>query len=187
MEIMILIWNFYNMPCPSFSWKNLILKLSLTKWRHLGISLLLKSCPSLETLTMYIYAPCDHNYYIQEETFPYLKSIMIHGCINEPYVMHMVKFLLRSAVLLEKMVISTKESFEPTHQSKIFQLLKLSNELLSFPRSSSQDHSKIYPAPFVCYRLNNTPNSITTNEKELNVCLVWYFVCKQSKINSIMS
>ncbi|KAL3834457.1 hypothetical protein ACJIZ3_009193 [Penstemon smallii] len=111
---------------------------------------------------MYIYAPCDHNYYLQvlkldsqEETFPYLKCIMIHGCIKEPYVMHMVKFLLRSA-----------ESFEPTHQSKVFvdtierrkdpfhteQLLKLSNELLSFPRSSSQDHSKIYPAPFVCYR-----------------------------------
>ncbi|KAL3848917.1 hypothetical protein ACJIZ3_010799 [Penstemon smallii] len=133
---------------------------------------------------MYIYAPCDYNYYLQdlaikwieeydfdgenyrdsqEETFPHLKSIMIYGCINEPYVMHMVKFLLRSVVGLEKMVISTKESFEPTHQSKIFvdtierrkdhynseQLLKLSNELISFPRSSSQ---AMILSPFVCYR-----------------------------------
>ncbi|KAL3848913.1 hypothetical protein ACJIZ3_010795 [Penstemon smallii] len=88
----------------------------------------------------------------QEETFPHLKTVMIYGYINEPYVMQMVKFLLRSAVGLEKMVISTKESFEPTHQSEIFidaierqkdyfnseQLLKLSSELLTFPRSSSQ-------------------------------------------------
>ncbi|KAL3848912.1 hypothetical protein ACJIZ3_010794 [Penstemon smallii] len=124
---------------------------------------------------MYIYPPHDYSYYIQdmvsdwiedddfdfdgenywdsqEATFPHLKSIIIYNYINEAYVMQMVKFLLRSAVGLEKMVISTKESFDPTHQSKIFvdtieirkdhynseQLLKLSNELISFPRSSSQ-------------------------------------------------
>ncbi|KAL3849291.1 hypothetical protein ACJIZ3_011173 [Penstemon smallii] len=88
----------------------------------------------------------------QEVTFPHLKSIMIYGYINEPYVIQMVKFLLRSAMGLEKIVISTKESFKPTHQSYIFtgaierqkdqftseQLLQFLSELFSFPRSSSQ-------------------------------------------------
>ncbi|KAL3848899.1 hypothetical protein ACJIZ3_010781 [Penstemon smallii] len=88
----------------------------------------------------------------QEASFPHLKSIMIYGYINEPYVIQMVKFLLRSAGRLEKMVISTKESFKPTHQSYIFtcaierqkyqftsgQLLELSNKLLTLPRASSK-------------------------------------------------
>ncbi|KAL3848898.1 hypothetical protein ACJIZ3_010780 [Penstemon smallii] len=120
---------------------------------------------------MYIYPPWDYGYLFQvskwiqdrdfdlenywdslEATFPHLKSIMIYGYINEPYVMQMVKFLLRSAVNLQKMVISTKGSFEPTHDSKMFidaierqkdhfnseHLLKLSNKLLSFPRASSK-------------------------------------------------
>ncbi|KAL3849687.1 hypothetical protein ACJIZ3_011569 [Penstemon smallii] len=73
----------------------------------------------------------------QEETFPHLKTVMIYGYINEPYVMQMVKFLLRSAVGLEKMIfIDAIERQKDYFNSE--QLLKLSSELLSFPRSSSQ-------------------------------------------------
>ncbi|KAL3812936.1 hypothetical protein ACJIZ3_014204 [Penstemon smallii] len=107
---------------------------------------------------MYIYPPWGHlfeneeanwfedhdfdgeNYWdSQEATFPHLKSIMIYGYINEPYVIQMVKFLLRSAVGLEKMsYIFTGAIERQKDQFTLEQLLQFSSELFNFPRSSPQ-------------------------------------------------
>ncbi|KAG8386907.1 hypothetical protein BUALT_Bualt03G0197600 [Buddleja alternifolia] len=169
--LVLTIWSFKNMPCPSFEWKNLTLELSLKKWHQPGLSLLLRKSHSLETLTMYIYPGSadilllresewiqaydfDGEKYwdSQEASFPYLESIMIYGYIDKPYVIQMVKFLLRSAKKLQKLVISTKESFETDHESPSFdgpierqrahftpeQLIELAQKFKELPRASPE-------------------------------------------------
>ncbi|KAL0312441.1 UNVERIFIED_CONTAM: putative F-box/FBD/LRR-repeat protein [Sesamum radiatum] len=125
------IWKLKKIPCPRFEWKNLRLTLDLTKWHHLGLALLLKSSQTLETLSMYI----SHNRFgisqfvkaahwiqdyefnvqkywdLQEAEFPFLESITVHGDVNEPSVIQVMKFLLKSAPRLRKMVISAKNLY----------------------------------------------------------------------------
>ncbi|KAK4435487.1 hypothetical protein Salat_0712100 [Sesamum alatum] len=152
------IWKLKNIPCPHFKWKNLRLTLGLTKWHHPGLSLLFKKSQSLETLSMYI-SPSTSNIFqfeearwmsehefdgekywdSQEADFPFLESITVHGHINEPCVMQMVKFLLKNAPRLRQMVISAKNLSHPgNYPYTSEQLLELSQKLLMFPRASSQ-------------------------------------------------
>ncbi|KAL8461266.1 hypothetical protein ACS0TY_031864 [Phlomoides rotata] len=158
------IWNFMNVHCPSFDWKNLIMKVGLTKWHHPGLSLLLRNSLSLETLTIQIYPygysvldfffktpeakwieayefDVDKYWDSQEATFPSLETISIYGYVNEPYVLQLVKFLLRSAARLQKLVISTKEPLKPTYERLQFtseQLKELSQKFESLPRASPE-------------------------------------------------
>jgi hypothetical protein len=72
---------------------------------------------------------------------------MIYGYITEPYVIDMAKFLLKNAIVLEEMVISTKKPppdewyvfYGPINKDNCTSegLLEYSQELFSFPRASS--------------------------------------------------
>lgn len=80
----------------------------------------------------------------------YLKTVMIYGYVTEPYVFELIEFLLKNALVLEKMVISTKRTLQPIHQYEFFEhdvenqqdhftskeLLEFSQKLLSLPRAS---------------------------------------------------
>lgn len=80
----------------------------------------------------------------------YLKTVMIYGYVTEPYVLELIEFLLKNALVLEKMVISTKRTLQPIHQYELFkdavsdqedrftpeELLQFSQKLLTLPRAS---------------------------------------------------
>ncbi|KAL8468826.1 hypothetical protein ACS0TY_031868 [Phlomoides rotata] len=158
--LVLTIWTFTNVRCPTFECKNLILKVGLKIWHLPGLSLLWKNCASLETLTMYIYPSsgptitmkeaawiqayefdAEKYWDSQEAPFPCLGTVLIYGCVNEPYVLQLVKFLLRSAAGLKKLVISTKERLEFTHERLQFtseQLQELSQKFNSLPRASPE-------------------------------------------------
>lgn len=159
--LVLTIWSFTNMPCPSFGWKNLILNLGLTKWHHPGLSLLWRNSQSLETLTMDIH-PCSsdvfkvnkekwieayefdrENYWdsLEAASFPCLGTIMIRGYVNTPSMIQMIQFLLQSAPRLQKLVISNEESLNPARESipgSNEQLQELSRKLKSLPRASPE-------------------------------------------------
>ncbi|KAL0393687.1 UNVERIFIED_CONTAM: putative F-box/FBD/LRR-repeat protein [Sesamum latifolium] len=136
--LVLTIWKLNNFPCPRFKWKNLRLTLDLTKWHHPGLSLLFKSSQSLETLSMYIshsrvsisqfvkaarwiedYEFDVQKYWdLQEADFPFLESITLHGHINEPSVIQMLKFLLKNAPRLRQVLISAKHPAASERKSK---------------------------------------------------------------------
>ncbi|KAK9284971.1 hypothetical protein L1049_024153 [Liquidambar formosana] len=157
-----------RLRCPSSNWKCLILKTRLTK-RHLpGIASLLRNSPSLEMLTLYIQpsnsTSCDagdrwfqsYDIYgerfwnLEEQSFDYftkhLKTVTLYGHVTESCVIHLVQFLLKSAMVLEKMVISSPKwnidpncQNDPNHQNeKTFdKMQEFSKKLSKFPRAST--------------------------------------------------
>ncbi|OMO65640.1 hypothetical protein CCACVL1_21465 [Corchorus capsularis] len=131
-------WQLLNQPNELFGWKSLEFKLCPSKWYQPGIYGLLRSSPCLETLAMYICTECEPRYPLaddecqwmksydfdgekfwrsQEGTFhcleKNLKSIKIYGHISEPYVIDMIEFLLKNAMVLEKLEISSQKTFRP--------------------------------------------------------------------------
>lgn len=170
--LMMMIWEFKKKPCPTFSFKSLVLHIPLIKWHLPGISSLLRNSPFLETLTMYIYpgqystvtgprhigAPdFDGENYWRSNKASFkclrnqLKTVKIYGYVTEPYVIELVEFVLMKAKVLEKLVISTKRTLNPSQQHCISstevgpqkgyftseKLLEFSRKLLSFPRAST--------------------------------------------------
>lgn len=131
-------WELKKKPCPTFSFKSLVLHIPLVKWHLPGISCLLRKSRFLETLTMYIYpgqysAVTDGTQYFGVPDFDgenywrsnkanfkclrhQLKTVMIYGYITEPYVIELVEFLLKKAKVLEKLVISTRRTLNPNRQ-----------------------------------------------------------------------
>ncbi|XVF16849.1 hypothetical protein REPUB_Repub10bG0067500 [Reevesia pubescens] len=121
-----------------FEWKYLDLKLVKIKWSHPGISYLLRSSPLLETLDMYIcpkwpdtvkyneaqYLDNGEVWGSQEDTFHclehHLKTVRLYGDVTKPHVIEFVDFLLKNAMVLEKLVISTKKTFQPTQRQHAF-------------------------------------------------------------------
>uniref|UniRef100_A0A5B7BHG0 FBD domain-containing protein n=1 Tax=Davidia involucrata TaxID=16924 RepID=A0A5B7BHG0_DAVIN len=83
------------------------------------------------------------NYWNSQQPFSclrnHLKTVKISGCISNSYVIQLVKFLLRSAIVLEKLVISTKWYAQPNLQNHSLskQLLEFSQKLSGFPKASS--------------------------------------------------
>ncbi|KAF8007860.1 hypothetical protein BT93_K1755 [Corymbia citriodora subsp. variegata] len=79
----------------------------------------------------------------------HLKNVMIYACVTEPYVIELIEFLLGNALILEKMVISTKRNTGVTRngESHYFDvaleedfdsemLVEFSKKVFSFPRIS---------------------------------------------------
>ncbi|WRX10278.1 FBD domain - like 1 [Theobroma cacao] len=162
----------------SFEWKYLELKLIQMKWHHPVISYLLRSSPLLETLDLYIcpkwpdkvkyeapfgeylYNMLQEQYHdnggfwsSQEGTFHclehHLKTVRICGDVRELYVIQFIEFLLKNALVLEKLMISTKKTFQPTqlhafsraiaHPKDVFSTekwLEVFQKLCSLPRAS---------------------------------------------------
>ncbi|EOX92910.1 Uncharacterized protein TCM_001773 isoform 1 [Theobroma cacao] len=162
----------------SFEWKYLELKLIQMKWHHPVISYLLRSSPLLETLDLYIcpkwpdkvkyeapfgeylYNMLQEQYHdnggfwsSQEGTFHclehHLKTVRICGDVRELYVIQFIEFLLKNALVLEKLMISTKKTFQPTqlhafsraiaHPKDVFSAekwLEVFQKLCSLPRAS---------------------------------------------------
>ncbi|KAA8526432.1 hypothetical protein F0562_008365 [Nyssa sinensis] len=69
----------------------------------------------------------------------HLKTVNISGCILNPYVIQLVRFLLHSAIVLEKLVISTKWYAQPDLQNYYLseELREFSQNLLAFPKASN--------------------------------------------------
>ncbi|XP_056171061.1 putative F-box/LRR-repeat protein At3g18150 [Syzygium oleosum] len=160
------IWELMYLPCPTFSWKSVTMTLNLAKWHLPGIYYLLENCDFLETLTIYVYPSnaedimggtwnrvrnFDGRSYwnLVEGTFHclayHLKNVMVYACVTEPYVIELIEFLLGNALVLEKMVISTKKNFEQTRNgigigvqkdSPPDMLLEFSKKVFSLPRIS---------------------------------------------------
>ncbi|KAA8524483.1 hypothetical protein F0562_010906 [Nyssa sinensis] len=162
--LVLTIWELTNLPCPSFNWKCVVLEIPLTKWHLPGLSNLLRNSICLETLTIYIEPVCSfwfqpfqnegkwiesydldgENYWNSQEGSFYclthnLRTVMLFGSITESYAIQLAEFLLKSAMVLEKMVISTNESVKPDHQNSLSsdELLEFSRKLLSIPRAST--------------------------------------------------
>lgn len=167
------IWELTYVPIPVTGWKSVEFRLLFTKWHLPGICSILRNSHWLETLTFYIY-PGSYSTFLTEEAKwmeayefdgkdywksqngdyrglrKYLKTVMIYGYVTEPYVLELVEFLLKNALVLEKMVISTKRTLQPIHQYELFkdavfdqedhftpeELLQFSQKLLTFPRAS---------------------------------------------------
>ncbi|XP_056171444.1 uncharacterized protein LOC130139116 [Syzygium oleosum] len=165
------IWELNNQPCPSFSWKSVTMTLNLAKWHLPGISYLLEACDFLETLTIYVYPSNPED--IQRNTWDracnfdgrsywhsvqgtfhclahHLKNVTVFACVTEPYVIELIEFLLGNALVLEKMVISTKRNSKENRNGILYladtsglekdytsdMLLDFSQKVLSLPRIS---------------------------------------------------
>ncbi|OMO65615.1 hypothetical protein CCACVL1_21470 [Corchorus capsularis] len=126
-------WQLMNQPGLLFRWKYVEFELCPTKWHQPGISYLLRTSPYLETLAMYIPGrsgpfddthpptnrPWMESFNLDGESFwssqegafhcleNHLKTIKIYGDITKPYVIDMIDFLLKNAMVLEKLEIST--------------------------------------------------------------------------------
>ncbi|KAI6673154.1 hypothetical protein NL676_001060 [Syzygium grande] len=163
-------WKLKNELRPSFNWKSVTMTLNLAK-RHLsGISYLLETCDFLETLTIYVYPSkpkdiqgnmwdraCNSDgssyWHSVEGTFHclahHLKNVMIYACVTEPYVIELIEFLLGNALVLERMVISSRKISGETRKEIFYSkgivlqkvptsdmLLDFSKKVLSLPRIS---------------------------------------------------
>ncbi|OMO60997.1 hypothetical protein COLO4_33627 [Corchorus olitorius] len=169
-------WQLNNLQGLFFRWKCLEFSVVLSKWHHMGISCLLRSSPYLETLTIYIGRGLgQHLVQVFEEEWAeydldmstfwssqvgsfhclqyHLKTITIYGLITEPYVIDFIEFLLKKAMVLESLVISTDTALKPPQQPEIFGVtycygkkdvfttekrLEFSQKLLSLPRVSKR-------------------------------------------------
>lgn len=155
--LVLTVWELMNLPCPSNSWQRLILRTMLTKWHLPGIANVLRSSPSLEVLVIHIipgevpsidaqeawlqlYKICEGNYWdLQDRSFGCLANclriVRVSGDIMKDHVIQLVQFLLREALVLQKLVVSTgpNDSSISVKESKEF-----SDKLLSFPRGSPQ-------------------------------------------------
>ncbi|OMO60995.1 F-box protein [Corchorus olitorius] len=80
-----------------------------------------------------------------------LKNIMIYGHITEPYVIGFIEFLLKKAMVLERLVVSTDTALKPSQRPDICGVtygkkdvftakkrLEFSQKLLSLPRVSKR-------------------------------------------------
>ncbi|WOG98777.1 hypothetical protein DCAR_0418122 [Daucus carota subsp. sativus] len=148
-----------GITCASSTRKHLVLKTPITK-RHLpGIARLLRSSPQLEMLTIQIedstsiFHPVSWNdenwldeseigfehYFETEPSFScltnYLRTVRISGARISNCSLHLVKFLLENAVVLERMEILIR-NFNAYSSTSSAELLKLSN-LLSTCRKAS--------------------------------------------------
>ncbi|OMO65630.1 hypothetical protein CCACVL1_21466 [Corchorus capsularis] len=164
-------WQLLNQPSQLFRWKNLEFKLCPSKWYQPGISCLLRSSLCLETLAIYMCTECEpieplveckwmesydfdgaKFWKLQQGTFhcleKNLKSIKIYGHITEPYVIDMIEFLLKNAMVLEKLEISTHKTFGPSPKNSCCerkveltteQRQEFSQKLFSLPRASTSD------------------------------------------------
>ncbi|OMO65636.1 F-box/LRR-repeat protein, partial [Corchorus capsularis] len=75
-----------------------------------------------------------------------LKSIKIYGHITEPYVIDMIEFLLKNAMVLEKLEISSQNTFRPFPKTNCCprkveltteQRQEFSRKVFSLPRAST--------------------------------------------------
>ncbi|OMP10150.1 hypothetical protein COLO4_04774 [Corchorus olitorius] len=164
-------WQLTNQPDLLFRWKYLEFELHPTKWHQPGISCLLRTSPLLETLAMYIYtepnqlSPPDKFKWMESHNFDgesfwssqegtihclqnHLKTVKVYGYVTEPYVFDIIKFLLKNAMVLEKLEISTQATFNPSH-SELYcshwkaeytkeQQVEFAQKLFSLPRASTR-------------------------------------------------
>ncbi|XP_030521928.1 putative F-box protein At1g49610 [Rhodamnia argentea] len=151
------VWESTNLPCPSNSWQHLILRTMLTKWHLPGIAKLLRSSLCLEMLDIHIIPGEVPSIVAQEDWLPLyniregnywdsqdgsfgcltdsLRIVKISGDITKDHAIQIVQFLLRKALVLQKLVICTG----PNDCSMAAEELKeFSDKLLSFPRGSPQ-------------------------------------------------
>ncbi|OMO54211.1 hypothetical protein COLO4_36556 [Corchorus olitorius] len=164
-------WQLMNQPGLLFRWEYVEFQLYPTKWHQPGISYLLRTSPYLETLAMYIpgrSGPCDdthpptncpwmESFNLDGESFwssqegafhcleNHLKTIKIYGDITKPYVIDMIEFLLKNAMVLEKLEISTQKIVRYNYRRSYLdtkveltleQRLEVYQKLFSLPRAS---------------------------------------------------
>ncbi|KAA8526429.1 hypothetical protein F0562_008368 [Nyssa sinensis] len=86
----------------------------------------------------------EETFWNSQQQFPcltnHLKTIRIYGCIENSFLIQLLKFLLASSSVLEKMVIFTKEN-AVLHQQKLEKLLEFSQKLFRFPKASNNVNS----------------------------------------------
>ncbi|XP_030462401.1 putative F-box protein At1g49610 isoform X1 [Syzygium oleosum] len=155
--LVLTVWELTNLPCPSNSWQRLILRTMLTKWHLPGIANVLRSSPSLEMLDIHIipgeapsitaqeawlhlYKIREGNYWdLQDRSFgcltDCLRIVKISGDITKDHAIQLVQFLLRRALVLQKLVISAGLN---DCSISVEEWKEYSDKLLSFPRGSPQ-------------------------------------------------
>ncbi|XVE83567.1 hypothetical protein DITRI_Ditri16bG0097400 [Diplodiscus trichospermus] len=112
------VFNKLDLTDLSFQWKYLELKLAKIKWHHPGIIYL---------LSMMKYICYKHKIFDSGELWSsqagicrclgyHPKTARIYGDVTEPNVIEFIEFLLKNAMFLEKLVISTKRIFQPTRK-----------------------------------------------------------------------
>ncbi|XP_048127392.1 putative F-box/LRR-repeat protein At3g18150 [Rhodamnia argentea] len=155
--LVLTIWELTDLACPTNSWQRLNLRTMLTKWHLPGIANVLRSSPSLEVLDIHIipgevpstagqeawlhlYQIGEGNYWdLQDHSFGcltgYLRIVRVSGDITNEHAMQLVQFLLRKALVLQKLVVSwgPNDCSISVEESKEY-----SDKLLSFPRCSPQ-------------------------------------------------
>lgn len=113
---------------PSFCYETLVLEMGVTIENQPGIALLLRNSHSLISLTLHFHHKeyhkigggqrpvykgtwdsFDRGAIYWKTTFPRLEAIYIYGDIHSQYVLQLVQVLLRCAIGLKKLVISTKD------------------------------------------------------------------------------
>ncbi|KAF8391416.1 hypothetical protein HHK36_023721 [Tetracentron sinense] len=156
-EVLVLsTWELKILPSPSSKCKCLTLDPCLNNWDLAGIANLLRSSPDLETLVVDMAFPRSplfdslvlngfggENYWKSTKPFfqcllQNLKTVRIVGFISRRGEMDLVQFLLKHAMVLEKMMIYSKrlahlkwrKCFKPE------ELLEFTQMILSFPRAS---------------------------------------------------
>ncbi|KAF8391415.1 hypothetical protein HHK36_023720 [Tetracentron sinense] len=146
-------WELKILPSPSSKRKCLILDTCLDKLDLPSVASLLKSSPDLETLVVNkTILPCyspdlygfdGQNYWKSSKPLSQcllhnLKTVKMFDFVDGHHEMDLVQFLLKHAMVLEKMVIYSKRL---THLNwrKLFmpeELLQFTQKILSFPRAS---------------------------------------------------
>ncbi|OIT22464.1 PREDICTED: F-box protein At5g03100-like [Nicotiana attenuata] len=141
-----------TLSCPRMRCKNLTLNTHMKKWELPGITILLQSCPQVETLNidmtsrfeeyyfgLYFKKSNDFsggNYWISRPCWVlYLKTLRIYGFWGgNEYILSFLEVVLKNAMVLEKIFIgsSKNEPWIPTDAD----YRRVANKMLSFPRSS---------------------------------------------------
>ncbi|KAF8409352.1 hypothetical protein HHK36_005427 [Tetracentron sinense] len=154
------IWEVKILPSPSSKRQSLTLDTYLNKWDLPGIASLLKSSPDLETLVLNRTSPYSTQFQFDREFLDaydfdggnywnlqkpisqcllhHLKTVKVIGFGAGNHEMELIQFLLKNAMVLEKMVIYT-HTFVHQIWRKLFmpeELLDIAQKMLSFPRAS---------------------------------------------------
>ncbi|KAF8365067.1 hypothetical protein HHK36_032928 [Tetracentron sinense] len=137
------------LPSPPSKRKFLKLNTYLKKWDLPGIASLLRSSPDLETLVVNRDFP-NRNKVLDGENYwnslkhsfqcllHNLKTVKIVGFIGRDGEMDLVQFLLKHAMVLEKMVIYSERLLDLKWRKRFMpeQLLEFTQKMLSFPKAS---------------------------------------------------
>ncbi|KAL0012676.1 hypothetical protein SO802_007784 [Lithocarpus litseifolius] len=144
-----------HLPSPLSKCQCLTIETKMEKWSLPGIGILLRSTPFVETLNFdfpsslsctplkFLVSKYDElNHWESKEIYfkfllRWLKSIKIEFLrIHTKEFIFLVQFLLKSAKVLEKMVITEALPMQnPTHDM-LLKFLRVAQKLLGFPRSS---------------------------------------------------